>query len=161
MLLVNRFFSQAVSISNFLFSRDSFTLSITLEKTELYKNPYKKLVCKNKFTLIILESIQVIVRMSSENDISCSFGQNLNEKCQDSNRILLSKFQKIDVELLMVRSGVIDVKDATLCDFHKENLLKRYSLNQKKCCNPFNLHKKAIPSRSNKGKGEYHTSMCI
>ena len=47
-------------------------------------------------------------------------------------------------ELIFWRSGLSLInKDADICLHHEQLLIKRYSLAQKTCCNPFQIHKKA------------------
>ena len=79
----------------------------------------------------------------------CSIGKELQETCHKTiwaNQMGISCSTNLDSEtvlLLKLRSGVTKIHD--VCYHHKEYFLKKYSMKQKKCCNPFGVHKK--PSR--------------
>ena len=86
------------------------------------------------------------------NNKECSLGTHLNENCTAGNRSVLESFEKLDVDLLIARSGILCVNDGTvICNKHENSLLINYSFLQKKCCNPFALHTSSIPAKWNKG----------
>ena len=82
----------------------------------------------------------------------CSVGNELKEAChkttwiKDIGILEMKELSQDERTLIKLRTGISsDITD--ICFHHKEFLLKKYSLRQKRCCDPFTIHKKA--SRGN------------
>ena len=80
----------------------------------------------------------------------CSVGKKMGDPCHKltfSRKVGSKRLDSIDCdvrELIFWRSGLSLInKDADICLHHKQLLIKRYSLAQKTCCNPFQINKKA------------------
>ncbi|XP_065067443.1 ARL14 effector protein-like [Rhopilema esculentum] len=80
----------------------------------------------------------------------CSVGKKMGDPCHKltfSRKVGSKRLDSIDCdvrELIFWRSGLSLInKDADICLHHEQLLIKRYSLAQKTCCNPFQIHKKA------------------
>lgn len=87
-------------------------------------------------------------------DSQCTVGDMVGCKCHlttYSKRVGTETLESLDQdtrETLMWRTGLTILNiNATVCFHHKYVFLKRYQLQQKACCNPFNLH-----SSTKKGK---------
>lgn len=74
----------------------------------------------------------------------CTFGKFFSENC-DGNIENISELSEENQQLLLWRSGTYHDDSiphgVTFCLLHGEKFLKRFSLHQKKCCDPFNCHK--------------------
>lgn len=74
--------------------------------------------------------------------MKCSIGVFLKRKCASKKLRKSKQFSSREWTLLMVRSGVPNFK--SVCDDHADQFGRLYSVSQKICCNPLNLHKKII-----------------
>ena len=69
----------------------------------------------------------------------CTIGLNLKRNFTCSGRHYSQcHFSNRQWQLFKSRSGVLDLK--SVCDYHVDEFGKLYSVNQKQCCNPLNLH---------------------
>ena len=79
-------------------------------------------------------------------DSRCPLGDALDESCTTdschSSFLPLTEEEKTIV-FLRTRHSV-----TSLCDTHRKRYIKMYSLNQKKCCDPFERHKDKLITRS-------------
>ena len=79
----------------------------------------------------------------------CSIGLIDNsDKCSVNEFVKISELSSEDQELLRFRSTVIITGDSTICESHQIKLLKLFVLHQRRCCDPFRKHKKAITSKN-------------
>lgn len=85
--------------------------------------------------------------MASSQITQCSIGEFLSENCYNET-VSISEFSIHDQQLLLWRSGISYddsmPEDVTVCLHHSEKQLRRFSLNEKKCCDPFNSHKTIV-----------------
>nr|XP_039263360.1 uncharacterized protein LOC120339324 [Styela clava] len=82
---------------------------------------------------------------------SCSLGDILNEECniktysKDFGIAQISDFNENERNLLTCRTGVEVSNFATICNHHRAKYISKYEfLQPKKCCNPFNSHKRPV-----------------
>ena len=81
----------------------------------------------------------------------CSIGKFSKEDCNKTTytRSISQKnkndIKEEDFELIVRRSGfIIGDGDFNICSHHEQLFLHKYTFNQKKCCDPTKMHKKAV-----------------
>ena len=67
----------------------------------------------------------------------CSVGQRLNEACSDDSEHSLQS-QDEELQCLCLRSGCETI--TTICKLHYQRYGRLYNRNQRRCCDPLNLH---------------------
>ena len=76
----------------------------------------------------------------------CSVGLALGQKCQlntwtkQIGCINMNELSDNDQLLIELRSALTNLVD--ICYHHKETILKKYGIKEKKCCDPCHIHKK-------------------
>ena len=81
---------------------------------------------------------------------NCSFVQNEDcHKTSYTSKVALEEFSGLsdrEKTTILLRSGLSE--DAvTICSHHKKVLLEKYELFQRKCCDPFAVHKKPFKGK--------------
>lgn len=77
----------------------------------------------------------------------CGFGI-LDDLCgsltytQNTGSVEVGKLSNEEKELILWRTGLEDTENLYICYHHQHVILKRFAMNQKKCCDPFKKHKK-------------------
>ena len=89
--------------------------------------------------------------MSSEESLdNCFIGSQLSQSCHSfvySRKAGIKQVSSLDasqIKLISLRTGLDNIKDKTICFHHEQTTLFKYSHLQKKCCDPFLKHKKAV-----------------
>lgn len=70
--------------------------------------------------------------------MNCSIGLVLKTKCCSKRKRTSRHFSQRQWMLFKLRSGAKVLE--SICETHVEQYGRRYSVNQKKCCNPLDLH---------------------
>ena len=59
--------------------------------------------------------------------------------------VSINAWSEIDKQILSLRSGMLSIDSSTtICNRHITTLMTMYELHQRKCCDPFQTHKKSI-----------------
>ena len=89
--------------------------------------------------------------MSSEESLdNCFIGSQLSQSCHSfvySRKAGMKQVSSLDanqIKLISLRTGLDNIEDKTVCFHHEQTTLFKYSHLQKKCCDPFLKHKKAV-----------------
>ena len=80
---------------------------------------------------------------------SCCIGLNLKQRCTDREgkiiKINIDDLSLAEMKLLKVRWSIHDFDSVKeVCKKHKNQLLRDYSVNFKKCEDPFKKHKRSV-----------------
>ena len=80
---------------------------------------------------------------------TCSIGFMLNgAECSGNGLINISTLCPEEQELLQLRCSTLTFsEESTICERHQMRFLKLFEIHQRKCCDPFRKHKKAITSK--------------
>ena len=78
----------------------------------------------------------------------CSFGAHLKLSCmarRNNEQFDIDNLSLMEAELLKIRSGIANFCEITdICQHHKNQYLRDYSNNFRKCSDPFNIHQKIV-----------------
>lgn len=82
----------------------------------------------------------------------CTFGRCLEKKCHllDYTRVsglkCLSEMPPENIQVICLRAGTEVDGQMTICHHHEQKLLVQFAHLQKKCCDPFSMHKRTVKS---------------
>ena len=81
----------------------------------------------------------------------CTIGSDLPvETChktiydKEVGLIPVDKLDEVETKLVCYRTGIDEHKIKSICYHHKQTLLVKYELYQRRCCDPFKNHSKPI-----------------
>ena len=85
-----------------------------------------------------------VAATSNNNKKSCCFGKLMDEESfRFSEFTGVNQWSEIDKWILSLRSGMLSIDNSTnICYHHITTLMNMYELHQRKCCDPFQTHKK-------------------